>query len=307
MRLLRRRGRGFAFRPRYAGGSTRTIRHREHGRRAPGPLDAVHYSYGDGPTCSAAVAPFIRGGSSPRRAEWQRQDDAREDRCGAAQPDHGLVTRIGRATYLSQDPGRYLVCETALGRSRSALAETSGGRGGARRGSVSRSRRPPPTRPLERGARATRHRRRLGLRARSARARRADARDRPRSQGGARRLAARRRPSEGRGILVATHDPLLPAHRRVRLGCAVGGSRCGLGSLSSHSSRSGLRAWSGPRSTRRTAASRRCSPRSRSSPEDSPGSSRAATLPATSRSWRRSEASPPRDGCSSRRSRACSP
>ena len=26
---------------------------------------------------------------------------------------------------------------------------------------------------------------------------------------------------EGRGILVATHDPLLPAHRRVRLGASA--------------------------------------------------------------------------------------
>ena len=53
----------------------------------------------------------------------------------------------------------------------------------------------------------------------------------------------------GRGVLVATHDPLLPAHRRVRLGAPVGGARCGLGlALVALRRARARRACSGPRS-----------------------------------------------------------
>ena len=94
-----------------------------------------------------------------------------------------------RAAYLSQDPGRHLVTErvldeVALGaderRAREAIAQVG----------LERPPRAPPARPVGGRARAARARRGARHRSGAARARRADARRRPRAEGGARGAAA---------------------------------------------------------------------------------------------------------------------
>ena len=96
-----------------------------------------------------------RRGRRARGPERIGQDDARQARGRAARAGRRAVGRDGRACYLSQDPGRYLVRERVddevalavggdLERARAAL--------GARRPRLGR--RPAPARPLERRARA---------------------------------------------------------------------------------------------------------------------------------------------------------
>ena len=109
---------------------------------------------------------------------------------GLLEPQAGTVELRGRAGYLSQDPGRYLVKETALAevalavngdeqRARAALDLRRARLG--RRSSSARS--------LERRARAARGRGGRGRRAGPARPGRADARPRPGAEGGARGVA----------------------------------------------------------------------------------------------------------------------
>jgi energy-coupling factor transport system ATP-binding protein len=137
---------------------------------------------------------------------------------GLLEPAAGLVVRSGRAAYLSQDPGRYLVKETALEEAALAVG------GDERRARAA----------LERvglGHLAERHprdlssgeRERLGIAAVAVSdpdllvldepTRGVDPDRKAELVAWLRELAA-----GGRGVLVATHDRTLPAHRRVVLG-----------------------------------------------------------------------------------------
>jgi energy-coupling factor transport system ATP-binding protein len=130
----------------------------------------------------------------------------------------GSVTRRGRASYLSQDPGRYVACETVLD-------EVAVGVGGDRDRAIAALdavglawavRRHP--RDLSSGERE-----RLGLAAVSAAEPDLLVLDEP-TRGvdpdRKARLAAwlDEYAAAGRGVLVATHDRGFPAHRRVALG-----------------------------------------------------------------------------------------
>ncbi len=137
---------------------------------------------------------------------------------GLLHPATGTVTREGRATYLSQDPGRYLVRETALDEvalgvdGDEALAAAALERFGL---SFATCRHP---RDLSSGERE-----RLGIAAISVSEPDLLVLDEPTRGIDPDRKAALsewilEQAESGRGVLVATHDPLLPAHRRVRLG-----------------------------------------------------------------------------------------
>ena len=136
---------------------------------------------------------------------------------GLLEPRAGRVERWGRATYLAQDPGRYLVRETALAevalgvdgdesRARIALENVGLGWAAARH-----------PRDLSSGERE-----RLGLAAVTACEpdllildEPTRGIDPPRKAELAAWLA--RYAAEGHGVLVATHDPDFPASRRVSL------------------------------------------------------------------------------------------
>ncbi len=137
---------------------------------------------------------------------------------GLLQPDCGTVARLGRAAYLSQDPGRYLVCERALDevglavggdreRARAALELVGLGWAAERH-----------PRDLSSGERE-----RLGLAAVTVAEPDLLVLDEPtrgidpeRKANLARWLHAYA--AQGRGVLVATHDRGFPAHRRITLG-----------------------------------------------------------------------------------------
>jgi energy-coupling factor transport system ATP-binding protein len=137
---------------------------------------------------------------------------------GLLEPDCGAVTRRGRAAYLSQDPGRYLVCERALDevalavggdRERARAALELVGLGWA-------TERHP--RDLSSGERE-----RLGLAAVTVAEPDLLVLDEPtrgidpeRKANLARWLHAYA--AQGRAVLVATHDRGFPAHRRITLG-----------------------------------------------------------------------------------------
>ena len=136
---------------------------------------------------------------------------------GLLEPQAGTIERQGRVTYLSQDPGRYLVRETAL-------AEVALGV----RGDESRAR--AALELVDLGWAAARHprdlssgeRERLGLAAVSASEPDLLILDEPtRGIDPPRKaeLAAwlGRYAAAGHGVLVATHDAGFPAHRRVSL------------------------------------------------------------------------------------------
>ena len=141
---------------------------------------------------------------------------------GLLEPGQGTVRRNGRACYLSQDPGRYLVSErvdeeVAMGvhgdlvRSSSALDRVGLGWAAGRH-----------PRDLSSGERE-----RLGLAAVAVAEPDLLVLDEP-----TRGIDPERKralgtwlleyAAEGRGVLVATHDRSLPAHRRIRLGAARG-------------------------------------------------------------------------------------
>jgi energy-coupling factor transport system ATP-binding protein len=137
---------------------------------------------------------------------------------GLLQPDGGNVTRRGRAAYLSQDPGRYLVCERVL--DEAALAV--GGDHKLARAALelvglgwAAERHP---RDLSSGERE-----RLGLAAVTVGEPDLLVLDEPtrgidpeRKAELARWLSAYA--ARGRAVLVATHDRRFPAHRRIALG-----------------------------------------------------------------------------------------
>ena len=137
---------------------------------------------------------------------------------GILQPYGGRVARAGRATYLSQDPGRYLIKERAL----DEVALGVGGDTRRARGALETfglgwalERHP---RDLSSGERE-----RLGLAAVSVGDPDLLVLDEPTRGVDPDRKAAigdwlLARADAGTAVLVATHDHALPAHRRLRLG-----------------------------------------------------------------------------------------
>ncbi len=212
-----------AARPRYAA-------HESYATRALVPGEAVveiggvRFAYGDGPTVLDDASLTVRRGEivALEGPNGSGKSTLAKLAAGLLEPDAGSVRRLGRATYLSQDPGRYLVRETvleevALGvagderRARAALERFGLGSAVGRH-----------PRDLSSGERE-----RLGLAAVAVSEPDLLVLDEPtRGVDPDRRadLAAwlLAEAAAGRGVLVATHDDGLPADRRVRLGAAPG-------------------------------------------------------------------------------------
>jgi energy-coupling factor transport system ATP-binding protein len=137
---------------------------------------------------------------------------------GLIDPQAGRVRRTGGACYLSQDPGRYLVCEHAL--DEAALAV-----GGDRRRALAALGRVRLEWAAERHPRdlSSGERERLGLAAVAVAEPELLVLDEP-----TRGIDPDRKTelsqwlfayaAEGRGVLVVTHDRGFPAHRRIALG-----------------------------------------------------------------------------------------
>ena len=213
-----------AARPRYAGG----LRPSDPPSRTGGAplvrLDAVHYAYADGADVLGGRSLAVDRGEivALEGRNGSGKSTLAKIAAGLLEPDGGLATRVGRATYLSQDPGRYLIRETAV-------EEVALGVGGdevraaaalEQFGLAFATCRHP--RDLSSGERE-----RLGVAAVSVSNPDLLVLDEPtrgldpdrKAALGAWLLAEA---AAGRGILVATHDPLLPAHRRVRLDAPSG-------------------------------------------------------------------------------------
>jgi energy-coupling factor transporter ATP-binding protein EcfA2 len=208
-------------RPRYAGGLTGHDPARLSPEGAPlVRLDGVHFSYGDGPEILGGRSLVVcRGEIVALEGEnGSGKTTLAKIAAGLLQPTSGIATRAGRATYLSQDPGRYLVCETAIAEVALGVAGNENRAAVAleRFGLSFAGRRHP--RDLSSGERE-----RLGIAAVSVPEPDLLVLDEPTRGIDPDRKAALgdwllEQAESGRGVLVATHDPLLPAHRRVRLG-----------------------------------------------------------------------------------------
>jgi energy-coupling factor transport system ATP-binding protein len=180
------------------------------------------FAYGSGPAVLQRVSLSLRSGEivALQGANGSGKTTLAKLAAGLLEPDSGSVERLGRATYLSQDPGRYLVRETVLdevalgvggdrGRAATALHSFGLAFAGARH-----------PRDLSSGERE-----RLGLAAVSVSEPDLLVLDEPtrgvdpdRKAELAAWLVARA--AAGQAILVATHDLALPAHRRIVLGAS---------------------------------------------------------------------------------------
>lgn len=208
------------WRPRYAGGLTRSD---------PAPkteaalplvhLEHVHFSYGGGPDVLGGRSVTVHRGEivALEGRNGSGKSTLAKIAAGLLEPLSGTATRNGRATYLSQDPGRYLVRETVIEEVALGVAGDSVRAAAAleRFGLSFATRRHP--RDLSSGERE-----RLGLAAVSVAEPDLLVLDEPTRGIDPDRKAALgawllEQAEAGRGVLVATHDPLLPAHRRVRL------------------------------------------------------------------------------------------
>ena len=211
-------------RPRYAGGLTG---HDPAPRVQAGAplvrLESVHFSYGDGPDVLGGLSLVVHPGEivALEGQNGSGKTTLAKIAAGLLQPTSGTATRDGRATYLSQDPGRYLVRETAIEEVALGVAgdEVRAAAALERVGlSFATCRHP---RDLSSGERE-----RLGIAAVSVPEPDLLVLDEPTRGIDPDRKAALavwllEEAGAGRGILVATHDPLLPAHRRVRLDAPV--------------------------------------------------------------------------------------
>lgn len=186
-------------------------------------IGRARFAYGDGPVVLDDVSLTLRRGEIVvlEGPNGSGKSTLAKLAAGLLEPVAGSVRRHGRATYLSQDPGRYLVRETAL-------EEVALGVGGDERRAQAALQR------FGLGFAACRHprdlssgeRERLGLAAVAVSEPDLVVLDEPtrgvdpdRRAGLAAWLLAEA--AAGRGVLVATHDEGLPAHRRVRLGAAL--------------------------------------------------------------------------------------
>jgi energy-coupling factor transporter ATP-binding protein EcfA2 len=182
-------------------------------------IDDAWFSYGDRPVLTGAALAVRRGEVVALEGpNGSGKTTLAKIAAGLLEPARGLVARSGRAGYLSQDPGRYLVCEQVV--DEVALAV-----GGDRRRAHAALRvvglewagdRHP--RDLSSGERE-----RLGLAAVAVGEPDLLVLDEPtrgidpdRKTEIAEWLFAYA--SRGHGVLVATHDRDFPAHRRVALG-----------------------------------------------------------------------------------------
>ena len=213
-----------ARRPRYAGGLERC--EPASGRRAGPPLvdlEAVHFSYGNGPEVLGGQSLVVHRGEivALEGPNGSGKTTLAKIAAGLVEPTAGTATRNGRATYLSQDPGRYLVRETAIEEVALGVAgdEIRAAAALERFGLSSATCRHP--RDLSSGERE-----RLGIAAVSVSEPDLLVLDEPTRGIDPDRKAALavwlvEQAEAGRGVLVATHDPLLPAHRRVHVDSPV--------------------------------------------------------------------------------------
>jgi len=212
-------------RPRYAGGiAGYDPAERTQVRAALVRLGDVRFSYGDGPDVLGGQSLVVRRGEivALEGRNGSGKTTLAKIAAGLLEPTSGSVTRGGRATYLSQDPGRYLVRETAIEEVALGVAgdEVRAAAALERFGlSFATGRHP---RDLSSGERE-----RLGIAAVSVPEPDLLVLDEPTRGIDPDRKAALaawllEQADAGRGVLVATHDPLLPAHRRVRLDAPMG-------------------------------------------------------------------------------------
>jgi energy-coupling factor transport system ATP-binding protein len=186
-------------------------------------LAGVSYAYGDSPPAVVDASLSLHRGEivALEGPNGSGKTTLAKLAAGLLEPAAGRVERRGRATYLSQDPGRYLVRETVV-------EEAALGVGGDRRRALAAldavglawaaGRHP---RDLSSGERE-----RLGLAAVAVSEPDVLVLDEPtRGVDPARKaeLAAWLEETAARGaaVLVATHDTTFPAHRRVRLGAGA--------------------------------------------------------------------------------------
>jgi energy-coupling factor transport system ATP-binding protein len=210
-----------AHRPRYAGRESFAAPDAPPGELLV-EIEAARFAYGDGPAVLDAASLSVRRGEivTLEGPNGSGKSTLAKLAAGLLEPGAGTVRRSGRATYLSQDPGRYLVRETAI--QEVALAVN----GDRRRAQAALER-------FDLGFAASRHprdlssgeRERLGLAAVAVSDPDLLVLDEPtrgvdpdrRADLAAWMLAEA---ASGRGLLVATHDAGLPADRRVRVGAA---------------------------------------------------------------------------------------
>ena len=183
-------------------------------------LDGVTYAYGGEPPAVVEASLAVARGEivaleGPNGSGKTKQAKLA---AGLLEPAAGTVTRAGRAGYLSQDPGRYLIKETALDEAalavggdrelaRAALERVGLGWAGGRH-----------PRDLSSGERE-----RLGVAAVAVARPDLLILDEPTRGVDPDRKAAlaswlAEEAARGAAVLVVTHDASFPAHRRVRLG-----------------------------------------------------------------------------------------
>ena len=183
-------------------------------------VEGARFSYRDGPDVLGGASLLVHAGEivALEGPNGSGKTTLAKIAAGLLEPSTGTVWRSGRATYLAQDSGRYLVCETAID-------EVALGVAGDRRLAMGALERFGLAFAAERHPRdlSSGERERLGLAAVSVPEPELLVLDEPTRGIDPDRKAALAdwllaEAARGRGILVATHDPSLPAHRRVRLG-----------------------------------------------------------------------------------------
>jgi energy-coupling factor transporter ATP-binding protein EcfA2 len=186
-------------------------------------LDGVTFAYGSGPPALVETSLAVARGEivALHGANGSGKTTLAKLAAGLLEPDHGTVERRGRVAYLSQDPGRYLVRETAL----DEVALAVGGDRARAREAVKRvglawaaDRHP---RDLSSGERE-----RLGVAAVAVARPDVLILDEPTRGVDPDRKAAlaawlAEEAARGTAVLVVTHDASFPCHRRVRLGAST--------------------------------------------------------------------------------------
>jgi energy-coupling factor transport system ATP-binding protein len=183
-------------------------------------VDRVTYAYGSGPPAVVDASLAVRRGEivALEGPNGSGKTTVAKLAAGLLEPARGTVTRSGRVAYLCQDPGRYLVRETAL----DEVALAVGGDRDRARAALERaglgwaSDRHP--RDLSSGERE-----RLGVAAVAVSEPDVLILDEPTRGVDPDRKAALAawladEATRGAAVLVVTHDADFPAHRRVRLG-----------------------------------------------------------------------------------------